>query len=79
VTKPPLSHRWQVLAAHVLSKGLLAEMPCSAYATSRSLCLFSLHFIKCADYVHYDVRYNSNFSADDFDRLTMEQKKLKLA
>jgi hypothetical protein len=79
VTKPPLSRRWQVLAARVLSKGLLAEMLCSAYATSRSLCLFSPHSIKCADCVRYSVRCDGNFSTDDFDRLTTEQRKLKIA
>jgi hypothetical protein len=72
VTKPPPSRRRQVLAAHVLSKGLLADMPCSAYATSGSLCLFSPQSIKCADCVRYSVRCDSNFSADDFDRLTAE-------
>jgi hypothetical protein len=72
VTKPPPSRRRQVLAARVLSKGLLAEMPCSAYVISRSLYLFSPHSIKCADCVRRGVRYNGNFSADDFDRLTAE-------
>jgi hypothetical protein len=72
VTKPPPSRRWQMLAARVLSKGLLAEMPCSAYAISRSLCLFSPHSIKCADCVRCGVRCDGNFSADDFDRLTAE-------
>jgi hypothetical protein len=79
MTKPsPLHHR-QVLAACVLSKGLLAEMLYSACATSRSLCLFSPHSIKCADYVRCDVCYNGNFSADNFDCLTIEQKKLEVA
>jgi hypothetical protein len=79
VIKPPPSRRWQVLAARVLSEGLLAEIPCSACAISRSLCLFSLHSIKCADCVHRGVRCDSNFSTDDFDHLTTEQKKLELA
>jgi hypothetical protein len=79
VTKPPPSRRRQVLAARVLSKRLLAEMPYSAYATSRSLYLFSPHFIKCADCVHHRVHYNDNFLADDFDHLTTEQKKLEVA
>jgi hypothetical protein len=79
VTKPPPSRRRQVLAARVLSKGLLAEMPCSACATSGSLCLFSPHSIKCADCVRRGVRCDGNFSADDFDRLTAEQRKLEIA
>jgi hypothetical protein len=61
-----------VLAARVLAEGLLAEMLCSACATSGSLYLFSPHSIKCADYVRRGVRYDGNFSADDFDRLTIE-------
>jgi hypothetical protein len=72
VTKPPPSRRRQVLAAHVLSKGLLAEMSYSACAISGSLYLFSPHSIKCADCVRRGVRCDGNFSADDFDRLTME-------
>jgi hypothetical protein len=79
VIKPPPSRRQQVLAARVLSEGLLAEMLCSACAISRSLCRFSPHSIKCADCVRRGIRYNSNFSADDFDRLTAEQKKLEVA
>jgi hypothetical protein len=68
-----------VLAARVLSEGLLVKILCSAYVISRSLYLFSLHFIKCADYVHYRVYCDSNFLANDFNHLTVEQKKLKLA
>jgi hypothetical protein len=79
VTKPPPSRYQQVLAARVLSEGLLAEMLCSAYMISGSLCLFSPHSIKCSDYVRRNVRYNDNFSADDFDCLTAEQKKLEVA
>jgi hypothetical protein len=79
VTKPSPSRRRQVLAAHVLSEGLLAEMPCSACMISRSLYLFSPHSIKCADCVRRGVYYDSNFSADDFDHLTAEQKKLEVA
>jgi hypothetical protein len=63
----------------VLSEGLLAKMPYSACATSRSLYLFSLYSIKYADCVHYNVCYNGNFLADDFDYLTIEQKKLEVA
>jgi hypothetical protein len=70
--KPPPSRRQQVLATRVLSKRLLAEMPCSAYTTSKSLYLFSPHSIKCADCVRYNVYCDDNFLADDFDRLTAE-------
>jgi hypothetical protein len=79
VTKPPPSRRRQVLAARVLSEGLLAEMSCSACAISGSLCLFSPYSIKCADCVRRGVRYDGNFLADDFDRLTAEQRKLEIA
>jgi hypothetical protein len=68
-----------VLATYVLSKGLLAEMSCSACVISRSLYLFSPYSIKCADCVRRGVRCDGNFSADDFDRLTAEQKKLEVA
>jgi hypothetical protein len=56
----------------VLSEGLLAEMPHSAYAISGLVYLFSPHSIKCADCVHRGVYYDGNFSADDFDCLTAE-------
>jgi hypothetical protein len=79
VSKVPTSRRRQVLAARVLSEGLLAEMLCSACAISGSLCRFSPHSTKCADCVHRGVRCDGNFSADDFDRLTVEQKKLEVA
>jgi hypothetical protein len=79
VIKPPPSRRQQVLTAHVLSKGLLAEMLYLACAISGSLCRFSPHSIKCADCVRHGVRYDGNFSADDFDHLTAEQKKLEVA
>jgi hypothetical protein len=61
-----------MLATHVLSKGLLAEMLYLAYAISGSLCRFSLHFIKYADYVHHNVRYDDNFLMNNFNRLTTE-------
>jgi hypothetical protein len=79
VIKPPPSRRRQVLAARVLSEGLLTEMPCSACAISRSLYQFSPHSTKCADCVRRDIHYDGNFSADDFDRLTVKQKKLEVA
>jgi hypothetical protein len=61
-----------MLAARVLSKRLLVEMPYSAYAVSGSLYRFSLYSIKCADYMRYSIRYNDNFLADDFNRLAVE-------
>jgi hypothetical protein len=64
-----------MLAIYVLSKGLLTKMLCSTYMISRSLYLFSLHSIKCANCVHCSVYYDSNFLVEDFDYLTIEQKK----
>jgi hypothetical protein len=52
-------------------------MPCSGYATSGSLCVFSDSLTQCAECVRRGVRYNGNFSLDDFDRLTAEQRKLE--
>jgi hypothetical protein len=72
VTKPSPSRRRQVLAARVLSEGLLAEMPYSSCATFRSLYLFSPYSIKCANCVRRDVRCDGNFSVDDFDHLIMK-------
>jgi Zn ribbon nucleic-acid-binding protein len=72
VSKPPTSRRRQTLAARVLSKGLLAEMLCSACAISGSLCRFSPHSIKCADCVRCGVCCDGNFSAEEFDHLTVE-------
>jgi hypothetical protein len=77
VSKPIPSRCQQVLATCVLSKGLLAKMLYTTYITSRLLCLFSLHSIKCANYVCYGIYYDGNFLADDFNRLTVKQKKLK--
>jgi hypothetical protein len=79
VIKPPSSHYQQVLATCVLSKRLLAKMSCSAYTISRSLCLFSPHSVKCADCVQHRICYNSNFLTDNFDHLTIEQRKLEVA
>jgi hypothetical protein len=72
VTKPPPSRRRQVLAAQVLSEGLLVDIPCSTYAILESLYRFSPHSIKRADYIRRGIRYNSNFSADDFNHLNIE-------
>jgi hypothetical protein len=66
-----------VLATCVASKGKEVEMPCSSYASSRSLYIFSNSSTRCAECVRHGVRYNGNFSVDDFDYLTIEQCKLK--
>ena len=79
MSKPVPSRRRQVLAARVLSEGVLTEITCSACAISGSLYHFSPHSIKCADCVRRGIRCDRNFSADDFDRLTREQKKLEVA
>jgi hypothetical protein len=41
----------------------------SPYAASGSLYYFSEASIKCSKCVRRGVRYDGNFSADDFDRL----------
>jgi hypothetical protein len=54
-------------------------MPCSSCATSRSLYYFSKASTKCLKYVHYNVHYDGNFSANDFDQLHAKQRKLERA
>jgi hypothetical protein len=54
-------------------------MSCSPYATSKSLCYFLEAFTKCFKCVYRGVRYDGNFSANDFDRLHVEQEKLERA
>jgi hypothetical protein len=54
-------------------------MSYSPYAASRSLYYFSKAFIKCSKCVHRGVRCDGNFSANDFDRLHVEQEKLERA
>jgi hypothetical protein len=51
----------------------------TAYTTSGSLCLFSDASMKCLECVYRGVRYDSNFSSDDFDCLDAEQQKLERA
>jgi hypothetical protein len=54
-------------------------MPYSPYVASRSLYYFSEASIKCSKCVRRGVRYNGNFSTDDFDHLYVEQEKLERA
>jgi hypothetical protein len=54
-------------------------MPYSPCAASGSLYYFSEASTKCSECVHRGVRYDRNFSADDFDRLHVEQRKLERA
>jgi phage FluMu protein gp41 len=54
-------------------------MPCSPCAASGSLCYFSEASTKCLECVRRGVRYDGNFSTDDFDRLHAEQDKLERA
>ena len=77
VSKVPPSRRRKVLAARVTSEGSEVGMPCSGCATSGSLCIFSLSSTRCAECVRRGVRCDGNFSAEDFDRLTAEQRKLE--
>jgi hypothetical protein len=72
VSKVPSSRRRKVLAACVASEGKEVEMPCSGCATSRLLCVFSASSTRCVECVRWGVRCDSNFSVDDFDRLTAE-------
>jgi hypothetical protein len=52
-------------------------MSYSDYATSGSLYLFFPASTPCAKCVRRSVRYDGNFSVDDFDHLTIEQRKLE--
>jgi hypothetical protein len=66
-----------VLATRIASKGKEVQMPYSGYTISGSLCVFSDSSIRCAKCVRRGVRCDGNFSIDDFDRLTAEQRKLE--
>jgi hypothetical protein len=66
-----------VLATRVASKRKEVEMLYSSCATSKSLYVFSNSSSQCAECVRRGVRYDGNFSVDDFDRLTAEQRKLE--
>jgi hypothetical protein len=78
VSKVPSSRRRKVLATRVASEGKEVEMPCSGCATSGSLCVFSDSSTRCAECVRRSVRYDGNFSVNDFDRLSAEQRKLEV-
>jgi hypothetical protein len=56
----------------VAYKGKEVEMLYSGCAISGSLYIFSDSSTRCAECVRRGVRYDSNFSIDDFDRLTAE-------
>ena len=79
MSKIPSSRRRQILSARVRLEGVEVDMPCSLYAISGSLCMFSVASIKCSECVRRGVRCDGNFSSDDFDRLTAEQQKLEQA
>jgi hypothetical protein len=53
-------------------------MPCSGCVTFGSLCVFSDSLTRCAECVRRSVRCDGNFSVDNFDRLTAEQRKLEV-
>jgi hypothetical protein len=72
VSKVSSSRRYKVLITRIASKGIVAKILYLDYTTSKSLHIFSPSSTQCAKCVRYDVRYNSNFSADDFDRLTIK-------
>jgi hypothetical protein len=54
-------------------------MPCSPCAASGSLYYFSETSTKCSECVRRGVRCDGNFSANNFDRLHVEQEKLERA
>jgi hypothetical protein len=72
VSKIPSSRQRKVLATRVASEGKEVEMPYSGYTTSGSLCVFSDSSTQCVECVRRGVRYDGNFSIDDFDRLTIK-------
>jgi hypothetical protein len=77
VSKVPSSCQRKVLATRVASKGKEVEILYSGYTTSGSLCVFSDSSTRCVECVHRGVRYDGNFSAHDFNRLSAEQRKLE--
>jgi hypothetical protein len=66
-----------VLATRVASKGKTVEILYSIYMTSGSLYIFSDSLIRYAECVRRGVRCDGNFSIDDFNRLTVKQRKLE--
>ena len=80
VGKPSSKDRRLVLHTKVLELGFAVEMPCSPCARSNSLCVFSLHSARCSECIRKNARHcNGGFSFDEFDRLTVERKKLEAA
>jgi hypothetical protein len=79
VSKVPTSRRRQSLSARVRLQGVKADILCTPYAASGSLCYFSEASTKCSECVRRSVRCDGNFSADDFDRLYAEQERLERA
>jgi hypothetical protein len=72
VSKVPSSRRRKVLATRVASEGNEVEIPYSGCATSGSLYVFSDSSTRCAECVRRGVRYDDNFSIDDFDYLSVK-------
>jgi hypothetical protein len=66
-----------VLATRVASEEKEVEISYSSYAISGSLYVFSDSLTRCSECVRRGVRYDGNFSIDDFDRLTTKQRKLE--
>jgi hypothetical protein len=70
VSKVPSLRQRKMLATCVASEGKEVEMLYSGCVTSGSLCIFSDSSTWCAKCVRRSVRCDSNFSVDDFNRLT---------
>jgi hypothetical protein len=52
---------------------------CTLYTQVRTFCVFSRNFIKCSEYTCKRVACNGNFLEADFNKLSKEKKKLKIA
>ena len=79
ISKSSSTVRRKVFIARVLSEGDVAEMPCSSYMLSRSLCVFLALSTKCSECIRRGSRCDRNFSAEDFDRLIAERRRLEQA
>jgi hypothetical protein len=77
VSKVPSSRRRKVLATRVAFKGKEAKILYSGCTTSGLLYVFSDSLSRCAECVRRGVRCDGNFSVDDFDHLTVKQRKLE--
>jgi hypothetical protein len=55
---------------------MIVCLPC---ARASALCLFNLSFSKCAKCIRKDVSYDDSFSKAEYDKLSEEQAKLKVA